>query len=93
MHHELDDLWTFYSIEEYYGANLHEGRIGWEQALVLSKSMRHTKGGKNEFGAGLPFIHDEEDIEIFEDAKSPSIWYIGDSMVDPILIAFEKIDE
>ena len=92
LHHEIDDIWAFYSIEEYYGASLHDGKIDWEQALVLSQSMRQTSGGKNEFGAGLPFIHEQEDIEIFENAKRPSIWYIGDNLVDPILIAFEKID-
>jgi hypothetical protein len=40
LHHDVKDIWTFYSIEEYYGASLKEGRIGWEHALVLSESKR-----------------------------------------------------
>jgi len=40
--------------------------------------MRHKNGGKNDFGLGLPFVYDDEDIEIVENAKRPSIWYIGD---------------
>lgn len=61
----------------------------------MTESMRHIKGEETEFGVGLPFIyeHGQDDIEIFENAKSPSIWHIGEKMVDPILIAFEKIDK
>lgn len=69
-----------------------DGTIDWENSITLSKAKRSYKGGYNEFGAGLPYIHDQDDVKIFDNAKSPSIWYIGDRLVDPILIAFEKID-
>lgn len=41
----------------------------------------------------LPYVHEMEDVTLLTDAINPSIWYIGDRLIDPILIAVEKIDK
>lgn len=92
MQHEMSDLWTFYSLEEQHGPVLNDGKIVWETNIMMTKTMRETQGGTNEYGAGLGYIHDTDDILIQKDAIKPSIWYVGDRKNEPILIAFEKLD-
>lgn len=71
---------------------LKEGRIQWETSIVLTKTIRESKGGNNEYGTGLGYVHEMDDVTIQKDAANPSLWYVGDREKDAILLAFEKLD-
>lgn len=55
--------------------------------------MRETFGSNDGLEVELPYVHEMDDIELMKDAINPSIWYIGDRLIDPILIAVERIDK
>lgn len=93
MHHDIQSIWTYYSIEQRYAPKIRDGKIYMESSLVLSQAMRETFGEKEGLDVELPYVHDMEDVTLFTDAINPSIWYIGDRLIDPILIAVEKIDK
>lgn len=59
---------------------------------MLTKTIRESKGGSNEYGTGLGYIHEMDDVKVQTDAINPSIWYVGDREKDAILLAFEKLD-
>ena len=59
---------------------------------MLTKTIRESKGGSNEYGTGLGYIHEMDDVKLQTNAINPSIWYVGDREKDAILLAFEKLD-